>query len=96
MKSSKIFQESKNLKREEFYFLAILYWKIFETFQNNMQNLVLKVMGQNRPSSIPLDISVVAVGVPSIRNYEARIPHRAPIFFFSSKRELVLASSPET
>lgn len=32
MKSSKIFQESKNLKREEFYFLAILYWKIFQQY----------------------------------------------------------------
>lgn len=40
MKSSKIFQESKNLKREEFYFLAILYWKIFETFQQYAKSRV--------------------------------------------------------
>lgn len=40
MKSSKIFQESKNLKREEFYFLAILYWKIFETFQQYAKSCV--------------------------------------------------------
>lgn len=39
MKSNKIFQESKNLKREEFYFLAILYWKIFETFQQYAKSL---------------------------------------------------------
>lgn len=33
IKFSKIFQESKNLKKEEFYFLIILYSKIFEAFE---------------------------------------------------------------